>query len=75
MGFERKDIRLNKYAYYKYTGPYRQLKQIGQRMTAELSSRGIETSKPYIEMYGHWTDNEAELETELLMCIDSGDHE
>lgn len=30
---------------------------------------GLETDLPYIEIYGHWTNEETKLETELLMCL------
>ena len=68
-GLEEKNIVLSKYAYYKHTGPYKLIKQTGARMTAELKQRGIKTVLPYIEIYGHWTGNEATSETELLMTI------
>ena len=68
-GLEQKSITLTKYAYYKHIGPYHLIKQAGQNMTAELKSKGFETSLPYIEIYGHWTNDESKLETELLMCL------
>ena len=66
---EQKKIYLEKYAYYKHIGPYNLIKQTGQNMTAELKKRGLETSLPYIEIYGHWTNDETKSETELLMCL------
>jgi hypothetical protein len=68
-GLEYKNIILNKYAYYKHVGPYNLLKQAGLEMRAELSKRGLETDFPYVEIYGHWTNDEAKLETELLICL------
>jgi hypothetical protein len=68
-GLEHKVIDLPRYAYYKHVGPYSLLKQAGQNMRAELKSKGFETSSPYIEIYGHWTNDEAKLETELLICL------
>jgi len=38
-------------------------------MTDELKSKGYEIVLPYIEIYGHWTNDEAKLETELLMSL------
>ena len=38
-------------------------------MKDELMSKGFETILPYIEIYGHWTNDETKLETELLMCL------
>jgi effector-binding domain-containing protein len=68
-GLEQKSITLLKYAHYKHIGSYGLIKQAGQNMTAELKSRGYETILPYIEIYGHWTNDETKLETTLLMCL------
>jgi hypothetical protein len=66
---EHKVVNLVKYAYYKHVGPYHLLKQVGLNMRAELKDKGFEISFPYIEIYGHWTNDETKLETELLMCL------
>jgi hypothetical protein len=66
---EQKSIHLNKYGYYKHVGPYKLLKQAGQNMRNELKYRDFEIIFPYIEIYGHWTNDESRLETELLMCL------
>ena len=68
-GLEQKNITLIKYAYCKHIGPYNLLKQTGQNMTNELKDKGLETTFPYVEIYGHWTNDETKLETELLMCL------
>jgi effector-binding domain-containing protein len=68
-GLEQKNITLIKYAYCKHIGPYNLLKQTGQNMKNELTDRGFETTFPYVEIYGHWTNDETKLETELLMCL------
>ena len=69
VGLQLKKIFINKYAYYKHIGPYSQLKQAGQKMREELQNSNLETCLPYIEIYGHWTNDESKLETELLMCV------
>lgn len=69
-GLERKTITLNRYAYYKHIGPYNLVKQAGQNMTNELKNRGEIICNPYIEIYGHWTNDESKLETELFMCLE-----
>jgi hypothetical protein len=38
-------------------------------MTMELTNQGYEIVLPYIEIYGHWSADENELETELIMCL------
>ncbi len=68
-GLEHKIVTLTKYAYYKHTGPYNLIKQVGQAMTDEIKNKGFELSGPYIEIYGHWTNDETKLETELLMSL------
>jgi len=68
-GLELKRITLLKYAYYKHIGPYSLIKQAGENMTDQLKSKGYETILPYIEIYGHWTNDETKLETELLMSL------
>jgi effector-binding domain-containing protein len=68
-GLEQKAITLLKYARYKHIGSYNLIKQAGQNMTDELKSKGYETILPYIEIYGHWTNDETKLETELLMSL------
>ena len=69
-GLEQKTILLTKYAYYKHIGPYNRLKQAGDNMQNELRSMGLKPRLPYIEIYGHWTNDETKLETELLMAVD-----
>jgi hypothetical protein len=69
FGLEQKTVILLKYAYYKHIGPYHLIKQSGKNMTDDLKSRGYETTLPHIEIYGHWTNDESKLETELLFCL------
>jgi effector-binding domain-containing protein len=68
-GLELKSIALLKHAYYKHIGPYDLIKQAGQKMTDELKRKGYDIILPYIEIYGHWTNDETKLETELLMSL------
>lgn len=69
IGLEQKNITLSKYAYYKHIGPYHKIGQSGQNMRDEIKRLGLETSLPYVEIYGHWTNDETKLETELLMAL------
>lgn len=66
---EHKLIDLPVYAYYRHIGPYSLIKKAGQNMRDELKIKGFETCLPYIEIYGHWTNDESKLETELLMSL------
>lgn len=69
IALEHKSLRLTKYAYYKHIGPYNLIKQVGHAMNIEIKKKGFEVTLPYIEIYGHWTNDESKLETELLMCL------
>ena|GEM_PF-391920 len=69
LGLEQKTILLTKYASYKHIGPYSMIKQAGQNMRKELQKMGYESAMPYIEIYGHMTDDETGLETELLVAL------
>jgi hypothetical protein len=31
---------------------------------------GLKATLPYIEIYGHWTDDDSKLETELLVAVE-----
>jgi predicted transcriptional regulator YdeE len=68
-GLEQKIIHLPKYVYFKHIGPYDLIKQVGLNMKNELRGKGYETGLPYIEIYGHWTNDETKSETELLLSL------
>jgi|SRR6478609_7201399 len=67
---EHKIITLEKYAYFKHIGPYGLIKKSGQQMRDVLKSKGLKTISPYIEIYGHWSNDESKLETELIMAVE-----
>lgn len=66
---EHKSLTLTKYAYYKHIGSYSLIKQVGQSMKKSIRDKGNEVILPYIEVYGHWSNDESKLETELFMCL------
>jgi effector-binding domain-containing protein len=66
---EYKRIYLSHYARFKHIGSYNLISRAGQDMKTELLNRGYEIILPYIEIYGHWTQDETKLETELLMTL------
>jgi hypothetical protein len=68
-GLEPKLIRLEQYAYHKHIGPYGLIRQAGQAMRKELDGMGLAVMLPYLEIYGHWDQDESRLETELIMCL------
>lgn len=69
-GLESKVISLSKYAYHKHIGSYSLLKQAGDNMRDELKARGLKHILPFIEIYGHWNDDETKVETELIMALE-----
>ena len=68
-GLTTKEIHLKKYAYHKHIGSYQLIKSAGQNMINELRAKGFEKCLSYIEIYGHWTNDESKLETELFMSL------
>jgi len=66
---EHKSLSIPKYAYYKHIGPYNLIKQAGQEMKKAIMDKGFEVALPYVEIYGHWTNDQSKLETELVMCL------
>jgi len=68
-GLEQKTVTLHKYGYFKHIGSYSLIKQAGQNMRDEPQRKGYEIIMPYIEIYGHWTNDETKTETELLMAL------
>jgi effector-binding domain-containing protein len=69
-GLEQKTISLKKYAYHKHIGPYSLVTQAGDYMQNEIRKMGLKSTLPHIEIYGHWTNDDSKLETELLMAIE-----
>jgi hypothetical protein len=69
LGLEQKTITLTKYASCKHIGPYSLIKQAGQNMRLELHKMGYEPAMPYLEIYGHMTEDETLLETDLIIAL------
>ena len=70
VSLEHKDVHLPEYVYYKHIGPYDKIKEVFPQLKAELDRRGINHRLPYVEIYGHWTEDTSRLETELCWCIE-----
>ena len=68
-GLEQKSLSLAKYACFKHIGPYILIPQAGENMRAELARNGFTICFPYIEIYGHWVNDNTKLETELIMAL------
>jgi hypothetical protein len=68
-GLEARHIVLKRYAYYKYIGSYAGLPQAHKAMAEEIDRLGLVRTTPQIEIYGHWTEDPAKLETELIYTL------
>jgi hypothetical protein len=66
---ETKTVSLLRYAYFKHVGPYIEMKTTYEAAREEFKKVGIRACLPHVEIYGHWTDDPAKLETELLWSI------
>ena len=66
---EHKTVNLSKYAYCKHIGAYDKIGETAAKTLTELQGMGLKTCLPYLEIYGHWTENEAKLETELIWSL------
>jgi effector-binding domain-containing protein len=66
---EIKKINLPNYAYWKHVGSYTKLKDAYSAMHSELEKRGTSFYYPFLEIYGHWTNDETKLETEIIFSL------
>lgn len=66
---ERKEVSIPKYVHYVHIGSYHTIPVSFNRLKAEFDQAGIKTGLPYLEIYGHWTEDESKLETELLWAV------
>lgn len=69
LKMESKTINLSKYAYWKHIGPYAKLKEAYDGMHSELAKRNLNFYFPFLEIYGHWTEDETKLETEIIFSL------
>ena len=65
----QKDIVLGKYVYWKHVGAYTKLGEVHARIHQELLKNNIQAEGPAVEVYGHWTEDQAKLETEILISV------
>jgi len=68
-GLASKNVKLSTYAYFKHIGAYSQLYDTYAKMSEELKRMGLKPTLPLVEIYGHWTDDESKLETEILHSL------
>ena len=68
-GLEHKHVSLNRYAYYKHVGSYEKLGDVHRGMEREMAIRGLEEIGPRVEKYGHWTEDESQLITDVYIGV------
>lgn len=66
-GLTKKQIELPRYVYCKHIGPYEEIPKSYALMDVEMEKRSLQPLSTSVEIYGHWNDNQALLETELLI--------
>jgi hypothetical protein len=66
---EHKEIVIPEYVSYMHIGPYDKIKEAFPKVKAQLEQKGINHGLPYLEIYGHWTEDTSRLETELLWSM------
>lgn len=66
---EAKQLSLLNYARFTHVGPYNLIRRTCEAMNQELDRMGLQSVWPLVEIYGHWTNDELKLETEILMAL------
>ena len=66
----RKEVIVPQYAYGKHIGPISELGAVYEGIYEALRSRGLQPCYPSIEIYGHWTEDESKMETEIVVAIE-----
>jgi effector-binding domain-containing protein len=69
VGLERREVRLDRYAYAKHVGPYSGLPSACESLQKWLTSQGYRATAPLVEIYGHWNGDQSKLETELVQAF------
>ncbi|MEP1209824.1 MAG: GyrI-like domain-containing protein [Rhizobiaceae bacterium] len=64
-------LELSKYATYRHIGPYSELGGTHQAIHAEIEKRGMSATRPTVEIYGHWQEDESKLITDVLIPLGS----
>lgn len=68
-GLIQRRVTLERYAYYKLTGPYSEIPRVYREMQTEINRLALQAVAPAVEIYGHWTDDPGKLETAILIQI------
>ncbi|AZN41505.1 GyrI-like domain-containing protein [Paenibacillus albus] len=63
-------ITLRSYAHFKHIGPYDRLCDAYDRIRAAAAASGLKVTQPGIEVYGHWNEDSAKLETDIYQSVE-----
>jgi hypothetical protein len=69
LGLEKRNVHVSHYAYWKHVGPYGLLPGACESLRKWIELQGRRAATPLIEVYGHWTDDETKLETDLIQAF------
>lgn len=72
LALEPRDVHFTRYAVWKHIGPYDKLADAYAGMKRAMATHGISPGHPFIEKYGHWSDDPSKLETDLICPIIGG---
>jgi hypothetical protein len=68
-GLTRRRLDLGRHATITHVGPYRKLHAAWSALIEGLQAGGHQPGWPQLEIYGHWTPDEAKLETTLVVPL------
>lgn len=70
MPLQRLQVNLPHYAYGKHIGAVSGLGDVYEAMYQYVKGQGLQAKFPNVEIYGHWTGDEATFETEVLISLE-----
>ena len=65
-----RNLVLRQYAYWKHIGPYSELVNVYDAISDELEARDLRPCHPFVDIYGHWNEDESKLETEIHIGLE-----
>ncbi|MBO7742634.1 GyrI-like domain-containing protein [Paenibacillus sp. MWE-103] len=68
-GMSRRTLSLGAHAYCVHRGPYAGLGATYDALLAAVAEAGRSCRKPLLEKYGHWQEDESQLETEIYFSL------
>ena len=64
------DVSGDAHACYRHIGPYHLLGNAHAAMHAELEKIDASVTRPSLEIFGHWQEDESKLETDILLPLE-----